>query len=381
MPAPNIGTAGFDEFNRPKEWHEEINPFAAAYRGVTPLAQGQTAAMRPEDYDFFRAMQEAQAQQGAARTGQQTNADAILARALGQGGPSLAEMQLRDATDRLLKQQAGAVGAVRGQNPALTQRLIQQQGAASQQQMAGQAAMLRAQEQQAAQGLAAQAFGQMRGQDQGMFGTAGQGRQSQNALNVQSDLEAQNQNLNRELANQRAIQANQAMQYGADQNAAQRNVNIASGVGQAAIGLATGMPMGGGGGWDGVSDHGFTKGYSGGQVRTDGSLMKPAGAMNGGEVMPNGALRMADGGAIPGVANVPGDSPQNDTVLIAAAPDEIIIPRTKATPDGAYDFVKALQSQSSEDDRMARIFDLQDRLDKLKAGMAYGGKVSRKQGC
>lgn len=353
MPAaPNIATAGFDDFNRRKEWHEEINPFAAAYRGVTPLATGSSAAMRPEDYDFFRAMQESQAQQNAARSGQQTNADAILARALGQGGPSLAEMQLRDSTDRLLKQQAGAIGSLRGQNPALQQRQMLNQAANAQQQMAGQAAMLRATEQQNAQGLAANALGQMRGQDQGMFGVGAQGRQGQNALNVQSDLDAQQQNLQRELANQRAIQRNQAMQYGAEQNAAERNVNVASGLGQAAVKAA---PMLAG---------------------------KPPlpGAAYGGQAMPDGSLRMQDGGVIPGQAMVPGDSPRNDVVPLMAAPGEIVVPRSKATPDGAYDFVKALKERDGEDDRMARIFELEQRLNTLKQGMAYGGMV-RGKGC
>lgn len=355
MPAaPNVTPAGFDDFNRPKAWHEEINPFAAAYRGVTPLATGSSAAMRPEDYDFFRAMQESQAQQNAARSGQQTNADAILARALGQGGPSLAEMQLRDATDRMLKQQAGAIGSLRGQNPALQQRQMLNQAANAQQQMAGQAAMLRAQEQQAAQGLAANAFGQMRGQDQGMFGVGAQGRQGQNALNVQSDLDAQQQNLQREMANQQAIQRNQAMQYGADQSAAQRNVNIASGLGQAAMGAAK---------------NGLLAGIG---------IPKPA--YQGGEAMPDGSLRLADGGMIPGRAMVPGDSPRNDVVPLMAAPGEIVVPRSKATPDGAYDFVKALKERDGEDDRMARIFELEQRLNTLKQGMAYGGMV-RGKGC
>lgn len=345
MPVPNIAPAGFNDYQRPKEWHEEINPFAAAYRGVTPLATGTNAALTPEEYDFYRAMQEAQAQQAAARAGQQSNADAILARALGQGGPSLAEMQLREASDRALKQQAGAIGAFRGQNPSLARRQIADQTAAAQQQMAGQAAMLRAQEQQAAQALAGQAFGQIRAQDQGMFGAAGQGRQAQNQLSVGSDLQAQGMNLQRDLANQQAIQRNQAMMYGADQNAAQRNVNIASGLGQAAMG-AVGL---------------------GGPAASGGPIPKMGG--------------FAGGGVIPGQPIVPGDSPRNDVVPIAASPGEIVVPVSKATPEGAYDFVKSLKEQSSDDDRVARIFDLQARLDALKQGMYRGGIVGGKKGC
>ena len=84
-------------------------------------------------------------------------------------------------------------------------------------------AMLRAQEQQNAQMLAMQAYGQIQGQDQGMFGAGMQGRQGQNQLNVTSDLDAQRMNLQRELANQQAIQNQQAMQYGSDRAAAQRS--------------------------------------------------------------------------------------------------------------------------------------------------------------
>lgn len=385
MAPPNLTAADPNAFMRPQEWHEAINPFAAAYRGITPLATGQTTAMRPEDYDFIAAMREAQAQQAAARGGQMTNAEAILARALGKG-TSLAELQLRDATDRGIQQMGGAVASIRGQNPALAQRQILNQGAAMQQQMAGQAALLRAQEQQQAQALAAQAFGAMRGQDQGMFGAAGQGRQAQNQLNVNADLQAQQQNLQRELANQQAIQRNQAMQYGSDQAAAQRNINTAAGIGQAAMGvgqIAMGMPptAWGGGGDDGS---GYTKrdapGFGDiGWMGIDPGYTK--GGYSGGMATPAGFVSANEGGVIPGVAKVAGDSPVNDTVPAMLAPGEVVIPRTKATPDGAYEFVKALKERSGEDDRMARIFELQDRLDRLKQGMAYGGVVGGKKGC
>lgn len=361
--APNITPAGPNDFMRPQEWHEAINPFAAAYRGVTPLLTGNTQALRPEDYDFFRAMQEAQAQQNAARQGQMTNADAILARALGQGGPSLAEMQLRQSTDQMLKQQAGLLGSQRGQNPALAAWKIADQGGMAQQQLNAQLAMQRAQEQQAAQALAAQAYGAIRGQDQGMFGASSEGRQGQNTLNVNADLTAQGQNLQRDLANQSAIQNQQAMQYGSDKSAAQRNINIVGGIGQAAVEKSADI-----GKALATATTGIPTGYTGG-VATQ-----------------RGFMPMADGGVVPGTPIVPGDSPVNDMVPALLAPKEVVIPSSKATPDGAYEFVKGLQSQTTQDDRMARIFDLQARLDALKQsagpkGMAYGGVVAGKKAC
>ena len=380
--APNIAPADPNAYLRPQEWHEAINPFAAAYRGVAPILTGQSAAMRPEDYAFAQAMAEAQAQQNAARSGQMTNAEAILARAMGQGGPSLAEMQMRQGTDRLLKQQAGLMGSIRGQNPALTQYRIMDQAGMAQQQANADAAMLRAQEQQNAQMLAMQAYGQIRGQDQGMFGAGMQGRQGQNQLNVTSDLDAQRMNLQRELANQQAIQNQQAMQYGSDRAAAQRNTGIVSGVGQMAGQAAAAAATGGA-----SEAMGAASKMSGGLASGQGGMLLPM--VNPPGYSGGGYIPMVSGGVVPGVPVVPGDSPMNDTVPIAASAGEVVIPKSSAgSPEAAAEFVRGLQSQSNEDDRLARLFDLQARLDALKGGanagkqqMAYGGMVGGKKAC
>jgi hypothetical protein len=67
-------------------------------------------------------------------------------RAAGEAGPSIAEMQLRQATDRNLSQALGQAASQRGSNFALAAREAQRARAAASQQAAGQAAELRADE-------------------------------------------------------------------------------------------------------------------------------------------------------------------------------------------------------------------------------------------
>jgi hypothetical protein len=102
-------------------------------------------------------------------------------------GPSLAQMQLQQGTEQNLRQQAAM--AAGGRNPGLASYQAAQNQSGAGQQMAGQAAMARLQEQQQAQGMLGQLSGQMRGQDQGLMGMQNQfalGQagidQSQNAL-------------------------------------------------------------------------------------------------------------------------------------------------------------------------------------------------------
>lgn len=95
---------------------------------------------------------------------QQNLAEQLLNQTRGQG-PSLAQMQLQQATDQNLKQ-AMALGATRqGVNPALAQRQIAQGMAGIQQQAVGQSAMARLQEQQQAQQALGTLATSARGQD------------------------------------------------------------------------------------------------------------------------------------------------------------------------------------------------------------------------
>lgn len=85
-------------------------------------------------------------------TRNQTNslAQTLLAQSMGQG-PSLAQGQLQDATDRNIAQQQALAASARGVNPALAQRLAAQNVASINQTAASDSALLRNQEQLGAQ--------------------------------------------------------------------------------------------------------------------------------------------------------------------------------------------------------------------------------------
>lgn len=238
-----------------------------------------------------------------ARAQQASLADAILARARGEGGPSLAELQLRQATDRNAAQAAGAIGSIRGMNPGAAARLILNQQAGMNQQAAGQAALLRAQEQQSAQALGAQALGGMRGQDLGQMGAYGalfgQAGGLQQGL-TGADLERQRMNAQMALAQQQSQMEAQRINAGIDQQNAQNNAQV---IGSTVNAIGAGLGMGAGGKFD--------------------------------------------GGEIPGRPAVAGDSPRNDTVPAWLSPGEIVLPRTVAqsanAPDRAAEFVAAIR--------------------------------------
>lgn len=66
-------------------------------------------------------------------------------------------------------------------------------------------------------------------------------------------------------------------------------------------------------------------------------------AAHGGKV-----VEMRNGGSVPGVPKVQGDSPKNDTVPALLSPGEVVIPRTAAgSPNMAAQFVRHLQRSTS----------------------------------
>lgn len=175
---------------------------------------------------------------------QQGLADALLAQSRGQG-PNPAQQMFQQNTNQNIAQQQGAIASARGINPALAARMASQQGAAMNQQAAGQSALLGAQQQLAAQQ-------QLGAQQQSM----GQNIMGQNAtLANQGNLYGQaNQNLlgqNQTFANQGNLygQAGQTQQ-GMGQNLLGQNqvygtegniLNQASGTAGTMGGLASGM--------------------------------------------------------------------------------------------------------------------------------------------
>jgi hypothetical protein len=87
-------------------------------------------------------------------------------------------------------------------------------------------------------------------------------------------------------------------------------------------------------------------------------------------------LPFAEGGEVPGMPRVPGDSPVNDTVPIMASPGEVVLPRTVANdPDEAKAFVAALKKK----DKKPSYGDVLERLRAVE-GMFAGGRVGYASG-
>ncbi len=118
------------------------------------------------------------------RAQQTALAQALEAQSRGEG-PSIAQNQLREGTERNLAQQMALAASARGGNAATTQRQVMQNQAAANQQMAGQAADLRAQEMLAAQNQLGQLSTQMREQD-----AAAQNNAFSQEGNVLSEIQA-----------------------------------------------------------------------------------------------------------------------------------------------------------------------------------------------
>lgn len=158
--------------------------------GILGLGERKPGAVQQIDpgaaqingYDQWRAQLAAQAQaaqgrqgptldtgpQSAVRAQQDELSRMLMDQAMGKG-PSIADMQLRQASDRNM-QQAMSLGAAQagGTRGAGAMRQIGNQRAQIGQQQAMDSGMLRAQEMMAGRGLASQHFGGMRGQDIGL---------------------------------------------------------------------------------------------------------------------------------------------------------------------------------------------------------------------
>lgn len=288
-----------------------------------------------------------------ARQDQSAFVRALQAQAAGEG-PSLAQMQLDDSLGQLNRQSASAIASTRGLNPAQQARLILQQRAEAAQNAAGQSAQIRAQEQLATQQMLGQQVGNMRGQDQQMFGTAGglQGQQNQTAVQSRTATNA----INADVAKQNT-----------------ETTQMFVGAGLDAAGKALGAATGG------------APAFSGGLVHPSG-VTPPVALAGGGKVpfpkappiptfgsppqeqqpdfatalrlsgmAPAGgapAMAFAGGGAVPMPgAPVPGDHPANDTVPAMLSPGEIVLPRSVAmdpdAPDEAAAFVEAIKAGES----------------------------------
>lgn len=238
----------------------------------------------------------------------------------GGGAPSIAQMLLQQQTQRNAQTAAGAIASQRGINPGLAQKLALDQAAQGNQQMAGQAAILRSQEQLGAQGLLGQALGQ-------------QGSQAGAQAASLGGLDLSAQGLAGGIAGQNA-----QLGLGADQ--------INAGVAQQNAGTA-GQLVGGLLGGVGAASTFAMPGAGGAGSAGGGAMMGGTGALPAGGVTQFGQIPLANqGGKVPGSAAVEGDSPKNDSVPAQLSPGEIVVPRSAAEdPDRAAAFVRAVIRQ------------------------------------
>lgn len=291
-------------------------------------AAGQQSTFR--NYGFYDALAEAQRTGRGIAGQQQSLADILRARAEGRGGPSLAELQLQQTLEQNRAAQAGALAAAgRGMNPALAQRLLLQQGATMGQQAAGQGAILRAQEQLAAQAALGQQLGQMRGAEAQLFGQAGQLGLGQEKLGVETQEAQRQRELEVALANQRAEQERMRLQQSQEESQIQAGQENRAAIGEVVktAGKIAAPSIGGGLG------QGLAGLAQGGQV---------------GKAIAGRAKKMSEGEL------TKLDNEKNDTIPAMLSAGEAVIPRSimmsPNPPAAAAKFVEALLANRDKKD-------------------------------
>ena len=287
---------------------------------------------------------------GGLQNQQQALANQYAQIAQGQG-PNPAQAQLAQATGANNAQTAALLAGQRnaGSNAGLVGRQIAEQQGANQQNLAGQAATLQAQQ-------SLTALGQQGAQQQAIGNTIGQGvnqnlaytqalQNQQNALAGNAQNQVSNQagalGLNQNATNSQtgALQgltgATQGQQgllqqgLGAQNNAnvaMQSNINNANANIQGTVAQGQQSLLGGA-----IGALGAIPGLS--ALKTVGTALAAHGGMIGDPNVPKTHAvvdylkNMKKGGNVPGTASVKGDSYANDTVPAMLSPGEIVVPR------------------------------------------------------
>lgn len=278
---------------------------------------------------------------------QQDLASQLKAQSMG-AGPNIADLQLKQATDRNNQQAAGMLASQRGLNPALAARLIAQNQASNNQTAAGQSGLMRAQQQLASEGQLANVYGQAAGETLGTGTLANQNLTvNQNAL----------QNQNSDVIN--ANNAANSVNAGVSNQNAQINGNLIGGVLQGA-GSAAAAALGAKGGK-----------VHGGKVP---AILSPGerylNAKEAAKVKETGENPMKHGKVIPGKANVPGDSLENDVVPAHLEPGGVVLPRSvtqsQDNASKAKEFMSALKEHNEPGPKgFAKILEMKRKLKEM----------------
>jgi hypothetical protein len=350
------------------------NVLGSVVGGIQDPIKGkfQTAAANPNIVNFANSPQFQQAQGGV--NTQLTNQNTIqqllnaqngignqsqvyqqLQDIIAGRGPNPAQAALNQATGANVANQAALMAGQRGAsaNPALIARQAAQQGANIQQNAAGQAATLQAQQGlnaiNQAGGIAGQQVGQQLANQQNLTGEQLANQNSiLNAIGQQNSTQAGIQNVQ------------QQGLTGVTQQNAQQAGQIAGGIlggAGAVLGKAGGFAKGGKvenpklsavpPHLKEIAKHYHHESFGGGEYQPQ---MKLA---YGGDAKANVGSSLKTGGKVPGKAKVAGDSEQNDTVAAKLSPGEVVIPRSvmqsKDPVKAAAQFVAGLQKKKGSE--------------------------------
>lgn len=301
-----------------------------------------TSGSRTNMYDpaARRGLDSIQYGAGNATAAKQAELNRLLLLQAQGGGVNPAQLEFQKNLDSTNAQQIGAINSVRGISPALQAEMIARGATGLRMQGARDAAIMRANQILASQGLASQALSATRsgdisqqGADTSTLNTVGGLKYGQDSLSMQDQW-------NRMNAAQRANEFNATQQ----QQANASRMQFTSSVIGALAGTGGYMAMGGGGGNMPRDDWAPMQLPAPGQNRASSALGFPGDPppyMADGGMVPN----YTEGGKIPGRAKIPGDSLQNDTIDIKASPGEFMLPRSvmesEDAPEAAARFVAA----------------------------------------
>lgn len=334
-----------------------VNPLDTN-EGAQTFYQSQAALQQQQQF-----LQALQSQNGIGNQSQVFDQQKALAGQM-QGvvngtGPNPALAQFNQATGQNIAAQGALMAGQRGTqaNAGLLARQIAQQGGNIQQQAAGQAATMQAQQQLAAMSALQAQQNSMAANANSMVGQQAQatGAYNQAALNNQQlalgAYGAQNTAL---ASSQNSVNAANASQYAADNAIGASLVGgLASGLGSGLVGAGSKAAAAGvGAGVAGAAaasapvlkyNGGMIEGYSDGGAVSGGPQSFTARFLIGGAQPMQSPTMAATGGPIQGQAVMPGDHPANDTVPAMLSPKEIVIPRSITmgadAPDRAAQFV------------------------------------------
>lgn len=306
---------------------------------IQPVTQGQLTNAYNQNQDVFGQQQNflnaLNAQNGIQNQGQVFKSYADIANG---AGPNPALAQLNQATGQNIAAQAALMAGQRGTgaNAGLLARQIGQQGAGIQQNAAGQAATLQAQQQLAALGAMGNIAGQQVGQQQsaiGQLGNMGYTNQGQ----LLNSMQGFNQQLLGSNGQVIAAQAPLAVQAG-EQNF-KNMAGISDKIGPAMASLFAGDQNNGTTNTQAATDIKYkydptTGAQIGGATgQGAGRNMMAAGGMVGPKSKCGQYLMASKGMMVPGRAAYGGDNLKNDTVPALLSPGEIVIPRSVVKSD------------------------------------------------